>query len=90
MCRWRVYKICVNDLHASKCLFFYVLLLFIYIFSSSVSGLLLTEVMTGNTWDTIQQVKDLELKRLARTLPDTLLWGRADSTTRKYLGTFKR
>ena len=32
MCRWHVYKICVNDLHASKCLFFYVLLLFIYIF----------------------------------------------------------
>ena len=61
-----------------------------YFFSFLCSGLILTEVMTGSVWDTIQQAEDPELKRLARTLPDTLLRGRADSTTRKYLGAFGR
>jgi hypothetical protein len=41
-------------------------------------------------WKVINGVKDPELIRLARSLPETVLKARADSTTRKYLGSFGR
>ena len=38
----------------------------------------------------IAQGSDPELRQLAEVLPSTLLQSRADSTTKKYLGAFKR
>ena len=38
----------------------------------------------------LQEVKDPELKRLADTLPITVLHSQATSSTKKYLGAFKR
>ena len=41
-------------------------------------------------WQTIEGIQDPDLKRLATCLPDTLLQGRADSTTAKYVRAFTR
>ena len=41
-------------------------------------------------WQTIEGIQDPDLKRLATCLPDTLLQGRADSTTTKYVRAFTR
>ena len=41
-------------------------------------------------WTEIFNVKDPELLRLANALPDTVFKARADSTTRKYIGAFRR
>ena len=49
-----------------------------------------TEVLTGGIWESLHAVQDSELKRLAETLPDTLLQSRASSTTAKYSRAFQR
>ena len=38
----------------------------------------------------LRNLEDPELQRLAEALPTTVLSSRADSTTKKYLGAFKR
>ena len=44
----------------------------------------------GGIWESLHAVQDSELKRLAETLPDTLLQSRASSTTAKYSRAFQR
>ena len=41
-------------------------------------------------WWTIEGLQDPDLKRLATCLPDTILQGRADSTTSKYVRAFTK
>ena len=41
-------------------------------------------------WQTIEGLQDPDLKRLATCLPDTILQGRADSTTCKYVRAFTK
>ena len=48
------------------------------------------EVLITKLWQDIRAVQDPELIRLADALPQTVLKARADSTTRKYLGAYKR
>ena len=48
------------------------------------------EVLITELWQDIRAVQDPELIRLADALPQTVLKARADSTTRKYLGAYKR
>ena len=48
------------------------------------------EVFSCGTWVQLKSLKDPELRRLAQALPRTVLAGRADSTTRKYLYAFGR
>ncbi len=48
------------------------------------------DISTATVWKQLDELEDPELKRLAAFLPDTLLRSRADSTTRKYLGAFRR
>ena len=45
------------------------------------------DVLKSGPW---QCFKDSELKQLAETLPETMLQYRATSTTKKYLGAFRR
>ena len=46
--------------------------------------------MNVGVWKTLSELQDPELKRLAQSLPDTVLHSRADSTASKYLGAFRR
>ena len=46
--------------------------------------------MSVGVWRTLNQLQDPELKRLASTLPDTVMRSRADSTATKYLYAFRR
>lgn len=46
--------------------------------------------MTVGIWETLGQLQDPELRRLASSLPDTVLHSRADSTASKYLYAFRR
>ena len=48
------------------------------------------DVLTAGVWPLLRDLEDPELWRLAEALPTTVLSIRADSTTRKYLGAFKR
>ena len=48
------------------------------------------EVLITELWQDIRVVQDPELIRLADAFPQTVLKARADSTTRKYLGAYKR
>ena len=41
-------------------------------------------------WPLLSNLEDPELRRLAKSLPATVLRSRADSTTKKYLGAFQR
>ena len=41
-------------------------------------------------WQTIESLQDPDLKRLATCLPDTLLQGKANSTTTKYVRGFMK
>ena len=52
--------------------------------------LLATDVFLKGVWEIVAELKDPELRRLASTLPDTVLRIRADSTTNKYLHAFQR
>ena len=49
-----------------------------------------TGVFSQGSWRLLNELEDPELKVLACKLPITVLHSRADSTTRKYLGAFKR
>lgn len=49
-----------------------------------------TDILGGDTWQTIFEVEEPELRRLAEALPDTVLSARADATTKKYAGAYKR
>lgn len=46
--------------------------------------------MQSPVWHMLASEQDPELQRLAKALPNTVLAGRADSTTKKYIGAFSR
>ena len=52
--------------------------------------LLTAGVFTSGAWALLSNLEDPELRRLAQALPATVLRSRADSTTKKYLGAYKR
>ena len=41
-------------------------------------------------WAVLDEIQEPELKGLARKLPETMLHSRADATSKKYLGAFRR
>eukprot|EP00731_Ephydatia_muelleri_P008531 Em0004g869a len=47
-------------------------------------------ILAAGVWPLMSNLEDPKLQRLAAALPDTVLMGKADSTTKKYLGTFRR
>lgn len=49
-----------------------------------------TDVLTTGIWEELDEFTDPELRQLAKGIPDAVLGSRADSTTTKYLGAFKR
>ena len=49
-----------------------------------------TGVFSAGAWLLLGNLEDPELRRLAQSLPATVLRSRADSTTKKYLGAFQR
>ena len=49
-----------------------------------------TDVLSVGPWSTLKELQDAELQKLAKALPLSVLQSRATSTTRKYLGAFKR
>ena len=49
-----------------------------------------TDVLTAGVLPVLRNLEDPELQRLAEALPTTVLSSRANSTTNKYLGAFKR
>ena len=51
---------------------------------------LLVDVLRAGPWTVLRELEDPDLRRLAEALPETVLRSRADSTTKKYLGAFKR
>ena len=48
------------------------------------------DVLKSGPWQCFNELEDPDLKRLAETLPETVLQCRATSTTKKYLGAFRR
>ena len=46
--------------------------------------------MKNGSWAILEDLKDPDLRQLAEALPGTVLQSRADSMTKKYLGTYKR
>ena len=48
------------------------------------------DILAAGVWPLMSNLEDPELQRLAAALPDTVLRGKADSTTKKYLGAFRR
>ena len=46
--------------------------------------------MGAGVWPLLEDLEDPELRRLAQSLPATVLRSRADSTTKKYLGAYQR
>ena len=48
------------------------------------------DVMGAGVWPLLKDLEDPELRRLAQSLPATVLRSRADSTTKKYLGVYQR
>ena len=65
-------------------------LLLSIIVCSIVSILYFAGVLSQGSWLLLNELEDPELKVLASKLPSTILHSRADSTTRKYLGAFRR
>ena len=57
----------------------YIELLFLY----------LADVLATEIWEELDEFTDLELRRLAKAVPDAVLGSKANSTTAKYLGAFK-
>ena len=57
---------------------------------STAFPLSLVDVLQGGVWRLIRELEDPELTRLAKALPITVLRSRAASSTRKYLGAFRR
>ena len=49
-----------------------------------------TGVFSAGAWPLLGNLEDPELRRLAQSLPATVLRSRSDSTTKKYLGAFQR
>jgi len=49
-----------------------------------------TDVLSQGSWTLLGELQDPELKVLVSKLLNTILHSRADSTTRKYLGAFRR
>ncbi|KAL5502122.1 hypothetical protein EMCRGX_G008846 [Ephydatia muelleri] len=47
-------------------------------------------VFSAGAWPLLGNLEDPELRRLAQSLPATVLRSRADSTTKKYLGALQR
>ena len=58
----------------------YIELLFLY----------LADVLATEIWEEFNKFTDLELRQLAKAVPDAVLGSKANSTTTKYLGAFKR
>ena len=50
----------------------------------------IAEVFSTGVWPLLSNLEDPELQRLARELPAVVLSSRADSTTKKYLGAYRR
>ena len=48
------------------------------------------DVMSAGVWPLLKDLEDPELRRLAQSLPATVLRSRADSTSKKYLGAYQR
>ena len=48
------------------------------------------DVMGVGVWPLLKDLEDPELRRLAQSLPATVLRSREDSTTKKYLGAYQR
>ena len=48
------------------------------------------DMLAAGVWPLLSNLEDPELRQLAEVLPDTILRGKADSTTKKYLGAFRR
>ena len=48
------------------------------------------DVLSTGPWSTLKELQDVELQRLAKALPKSVLQSKATSATRKYLGAFKR
>eukprot|EP00731_Ephydatia_muelleri_P008337 Em0004g675a len=57
---------------------------------SSVRYADLNGVFSAGAWPLLGNLEDPELRRLAQSLPATVLRSRSDSTTKKYLGAFQR
>ena len=51
---------------------------------------LCTDVLKVGVWQLLQDIDDPELRKLAHSLPMTVLRSRATGSTRKYLGAFRR
>eukprot|EP00731_Ephydatia_muelleri_P008538 Em0004g876a len=49
-----------------------------------------SDILAAGIWPLMSNLEDPELQRLAAPLPDTVLRGKADSTTKKYLSAFRR
>jgi len=47
------------------------------------------DVLSVGVWDTLKELENGDLKRLAEALPTLVLHCRATSTTKKYLGAYK-
>ena len=50
----------------------------------------MADLEAAGGWSQLANLKDPELQQLAQEVPDTLLSGKADSTAKKYIGTFLR
>ena len=49
-----------------------------------------TDVMREGVWKTLAELEDPELRKLAASLPETVMRSKADSTTQKYMRAFQR
>ena len=47
------------------------------------------DVLSTGVWSTLRELEDMDLRRLAKSLPGSVLACKASSTTKKYLGAFK-
>ena len=52
--------------------------------------LCIADVFSQPPWLELRELRDPTLQELAGKLPNTVLHSRADSTTKKYLGAFRR
>ena len=50
----------------------------------------LAGVLSQGSWTLLNELEDPELRELASKLPTTVLYSQANSTTKKYLGAFRR
>ena len=49
-----------------------------------------TDIFSSGVWPLLSNLEDPELQRLAQALPPTVLMSRVDSTSKKYLGAYRR